>query len=296
MKNKITILTPTYNREYILSKAYNSLLNQTNNHFSWLIIDDGSTDNTFELVQKMIKENKIKIKYLKKENGGKHTALNYGISKINSDYLLILDSDDELSDNAIELMYKYIDKYDNDNKIAAISFLKGYDKDNAVEKKVFKNETISNNIDFRYNQGYLKDMAELYKTKILKKYPFPEYFEEKFISECIVWNKIALDYKTVYVNDIIYFCNYLNDGLSKNWLKQVINSPNGARDNALFFMNKKFKLLIRLKNCIEYGVFSFIAKKKIIKESKMKIISFISYPFCFVIAYILKNKYKIKNM
>ena len=118
----ITILTPTFNRDYILKKAYNSLLNQNNKKFEWLIIDDGSTDKTKELVNKFKSENKIKIRYFYKKNGGKHTALNFGINKAKGDLILILDSDDYLRKDAVELVYKYWDKYKDNDKLCGITF------------------------------------------------------------------------------------------------------------------------------------------------------------------------------
>src|SRR5574344_324976 len=103
----ITVFTPTYNRAHLLCNAYNSLLRQTNKDFEWLIIDDGSTDNTKEIIHKYIDDNKIKIRYYKKNNGGKHTAINYGIKRAKGELTIILDSDDELVNNAIELINKY---------------------------------------------------------------------------------------------------------------------------------------------------------------------------------------------
>jgi len=102
----ITILTPTYNRKHTLRRAYDSLINQTNKDFEWLVIDDGSKDDTKELIDEFISENKITIKYFFKENGGKHTALNFGTNKAKGELVLILDSDDYLSNDAIELVKK----------------------------------------------------------------------------------------------------------------------------------------------------------------------------------------------
>lgn len=293
-KHSITILTPTYNRVHTLNKLYESLCKQTNKNFEWMVIDDGSNDNTEELILKFIEQNKIKIKYFKKKNGGKHTAINFGLKNIKSEYVFILDSDDFLSNDAIQIMNDYILKYQDNKGIACFSFLKAYTDKTIVGKKHYNNETISNNIDFRYNQGYLGDMAELFKTSILKKYPFPEFAGEKFLSECYVWNNIALKYNTVYINKIIYYCEYLDDGLSKGWFKQVVNSPKGARLNSMLFMNKKFIFKIRLKNCIEYGVFSFLSNSRIMSESKMKFFSIVFYIPCFIISLYLKKKYKEK--
>lgn len=258
----ITVLTPTYNRAYILDKAYKSLLDQQDKNFEWLIVDDGSSDNTEELVKKFIKEKKINIRYIKKENGGKHTALNEGIKKSKGEYLIILDSDDTLSSNAISLINKYSLKYKNNDKICGFSFLKCFPNNEKIGRKMDDVEIISNHIDYRYNKNMYGDMAEVFRTEILKKYVFPVYKNEKFLSEAIVWNKIAFKYDTVYINEPLYYADYLDDGLSKNFFKLVYNNPFGAMENSNVFMNKKFKLKIRIKNAILYNGYKLRAKKK----------------------------------
>lgn len=277
----ITILTPTYNRGYILSKAYQSLLQQTNKNFEWLIIDDGSVDNTKELINGFIEENKINIRYFLKKNGGKHTAVNEGVKLAKGYYTIILDSDDFLTDDAIEKINYYWEKYNNNKKIACLSFLKIYSDKRSVSKPYIGTEVISNDIDFKYNKGITGDMSEVYRTSILKKYPFPVFDDERFLSEAIVWNKIAFKYDTVFINKGIYVCEYLEDGLSYSCLKLRYNNPIGALENAKLFMNYRFKLLIRLKNAILYDGFSLIAKRQfgyIVRESNHKFLSILFYP------------------
>ena len=277
----ITILTPTYNRGYIIDKAYKSLLNQSDNDFEWLIIDDGSTDNTEKLVKNFIIEDKITVRYYKKKNGGKHTALNFGFDKANGNYILILDSDDFLTKDAIQTVKQYIKKYGKNKKIACLSFLRIYDNGKTIGKVYSEDEVISNYIDFKHNKGHLGDMAEVYKTDVLKKYSFPIFNDEKFLSEAIVWNKIALDYDTVFINKGIYVCEYLGDGLSKNILINRIKSPIGAYENALVFMNPMFNFLIRLKNSIIYTGFYLMAYKSnkgILNNVPSKFLVIIMYP------------------
>lgn len=291
----ITILTPTYNRAYTLKNAYESLIRQTNKEFEWVIVDDGSIDNTKDLVNDFIKEGIIKIKYFQKKNGGKHTALNYGIKKINSKYVLILDSDDYLKDNCVELVLKTWEKYDKDKSIGCLSFLRVFPNDETIGKKYTENEIISNHIDFRFNKSLLGDMCEVFRSSVLKKYPFPVFEGEKFLSEAIVWNRIAFVYNTVYVNKPIYVTDYLEDGLSKNSLRVRYNSPNGASLNANMFLDPRFKLSIRLKNALLYDGFSIISGKKfvsIIKESNNKFLALLFFPLGIVFYMWLKIKFR----
>lgn len=289
----ITILTPTCNREKYLNKAYNSLLKQTEKNFEWLVIDDGSTDNTKKYITKIQKEKKINIRYIFKKNGGKHTALNLGTKEAKGELILILDSDDYLDEKAVENINKYWNKYKSEEKICGLTFLKKLD--NPMYKENTFKECISNMNDFKYNQGNLADMCEVMSTEILKKYPYPIFEGENFLSEAIVTGEISKKYNLAYIPIVIYYAEYLNDGLSKNWLKLVVNNPQGARANSLMFMSKEYKLSIRLKNCLTFGVYSCIANKSILKDTKMKIISFLTILPCFILAKMLKKKYGVKN-
>lgn len=259
----LAILTPTFNRAYTISKVYESLKKQTNSNFVWYIVDDGSSDNTKDIVNSFIENNDVVIHYFYKDNGGRHTAINYGVERINEEYILILDSDDELLDNAVEVVLSKWEKYQDNSYVGCLSFLKVFPNKSVIGKKYKEDEVVSNHIDFRYNKGLLGDMCEVWRSSVLKKYPFPVFGNEKFLSEAIIWNKIAFDYDTVYINEPIYVADYLEDGLSKNSLNVRYNNPVGALENANVFLNKRFKISIRVKNAILYDGFSFIDKRKI---------------------------------
>lgn len=291
----ISIITPSYNRAYKLNDAYESLKKQSCKDFEWIIVDDGSSDNTKEIVNEFIKENKIKIIYKYKKNGGKHTAVNEGVKLSNGKYVLILDSDDTLLENAIELIKQYWNKYDDNKKIACLSFIKIFPNNKTIGKEYNEKEIVSNHIDFRYNKDLLGDMCEVFKTEILKKYPFPIFKGERFLSEAIIWNTIAFDYDTAYINKPIYVADYLDDGLSKNFFKLVYKNPNGARLNSNMFLNKKFKLKIRLKNAILYDGYSIVSKiklKNIIGESNNKLLSLLFLVPGYIYYHFLKYKNK----
>lgn len=261
----ITVFTPTFNREKLLNQLYNSLLNQTFKDFEWLIVDDGSTDNTKELIEKFISENKICIRYFYKENGGKHRAINKGIDTAEGNLFIIVDSDDYLTYDALETINEY-EKKINSNDIAGVCGLKGKNKEALIGTTFEGSEIDIYNYD-RKKYKISGDKAEAYYTQILKKYKFPEYDGEKFINEALVWNKIALDgYKLKYFNKIIYLCDYLDDGLTKNIDKILENNPIGFKEyiNQLLMINKK--------NLFE----------------KIKLVSFYQK--------ILKNKYTKKEM
>lgn len=260
MRELITVLTPTYNRGHLLEKCYISLINQTSKEFIWLIIDDGSTDNTFSIVQKWITENKIKIRYEYKTNGGKHTALNYAFEMLDTDLTFIVDSDDVLSSDAISTIQNDWNTYGN-NSLSGISYLRGYSFKRVIGTEFPQSYFIYNDIDIHYKKHVTGDKAEIWRTDILKKYRFPEYHNEKFQGENFIWWQIALEYDMLYVNKIIYITEYLEGGLTKSGKKLRINCPLGGMDNSKIGFNNRFPLKERLKRGILYNCYRFFSKR-----------------------------------
>lgn len=256
----VTILTPTYNRAKELSKLYNSLTKQTNMHFKWLVIDDGSCDNTPIIINEWLKEGNIKIQYIKKENSGKHKAINYAMDYINTELVFIVDSDDYLTNNAIDIIYKYHEKYKNNKELCGYSFLRKLPNGEINNKEFLRDEMIGSYIDVRINGNIGGDKAEVWYTKCLKEYPFPEFENEKFLGEDIVWIDMALKYKMVHINKAIYIGDYLEEGLTNNRRKNNIKSPNGCVERAKRLMYRQCNLKTRIKGALQYNIYSRFAK------------------------------------
>lgn len=269
----ITILTPTYNRGYILEELYKSLELQTQKNFEWFIVDDGSTDNTKHIVEDIKRKSNIKITYVYQENGGKHRALNNGISKIESEMIFVVDSDDKLTNDAIEKINNYYEKYKDNKKICGFSFLKAFSNGEIVGDKYRQDEYISDYINCRLNENITRDKAEVYFTKCLKENPFLEVPNENFLFEDYVWIKIAEKYQTIYINEVIYICEYLEDGLTKNINVKKLSSPLGMSKRGLVMCSKKCKFIIRIKGImmyISYGIMGGISIKQLYKECSYK--------------------------
>ena len=212
----ITIMTPTYNRAYILPEVYESLKKQTCFDFEWIIVDDGSSDDTENLVGSWLKEeNPFSILYEKQPNGGKHRAVNRGVQMAKYDYFLILDSDDQLTKNAVELIHSWIDQIKDLEGFAGVAGLKG--SETAAVGGTPKAPYIDATNQERQKYGLMGDKAEIYKTEIMRKYPFPEFPGENFIRENAAWDRISLDgLKLRWFSKVIYLCEYLADGLTQN--------------------------------------------------------------------------------
>lgn len=251
----ITIFTPVYNRAYIIEKLYFSLLRQTNYNFEWLIVDDGSTDNIEQYIHKWIKNTKnFEIRFYHQENGGKHRAINYGVSLTKNDAFFIVDSDDYLENNTIEIISKYWNTIPTNDKFAGIAGLKKYDNGDIIGGTPhFKNFIDVTNLE-RKSFGLDGDKAEVYKTELLRKFPFPEYKNERFITEAIIWDKIAYEgYKIRWLNKSFMICNYLQDGLTAKGKQLFIENPKGW---AHYICTKKdYRILAKedyLKQCYDY--------------------------------------------
>ena len=212
----ITIMTPTYNRAYILKEAYNSLKRQSSFEFEWIVVDDGSTDETEEIVRRWVEEEKnFSIVYEKQKNGGKHRAVNKGVSLAKYDYFLILDSDDRLTKNAVTLIHTWIAEITDLNGFAGVAGLRG-NINTVIEETHQKKYIDATNLE-RQKFNIFVEQAEVYKTEILRKYPFPEFDGENFIRESAVWDRIAKDgWKLRWHNEIVYLWDYIEDGLTKN--------------------------------------------------------------------------------
>lgn len=291
----IAILTPTYNRGYILHRLFDSLLKQTDFDFKWYIIDDGSTDDTEEKC-KGFKNDKFEIVYIKKVNGGKHTALNTGIKTISEELTLIVDSDDYLEKDAVKTIVKDWDAYKNREDVAGLCYYKMYENGSVVGQKYPSDTVIVDTYtNLRVNRNIRGDKAEVYRTEVLMKYPFPEFQGEKFLSEAIVWNAIGRDgFNLAFIGKGIYFCEYLPDGLSAAGKKNQLQNPFGTMEHAKSFLYKSVKFKLRIKYMLLYTATRPFAKTSIKKACKELDGYKTCYLICLFPGLLLSRYWKIK--
>lgn len=253
---KITVCTPTYNRGYLLDKLYNSLKIQKFKDFEWLIVNDGSTDNTEEIVNKYINENKININYINKKNGGKHTALNIGIDNARGELFWIVDSDDFIVENALETIWSWWQQIDNKKEFAGVSGLRGHNNKSVIGSYTDDEYLDADYLEYRYKYKIKGDKAEVYRTDILRMNKFPEFKGEKYVTEATVWNRIANQgYKIRWYNKIIYICEYLQGGLTNTSDANIIKSWNGT---TLYYKEIINNNKIPIKEKILYAIRSYL--------------------------------------
>lgn len=256
----MTIITPTYNRVDNLPALYQSLLAQTSKEFDWLVIDDGSTDDTRMVVERFCAEKAIPIHYIYKENGGKHSALNVAFRVVRTELLLVVDSDDILTPNAVEIIHQDWLSV-RDKNLCGISYLRGYSETEIIGDVHPQDHAIDNFINLRYNKGISGDKAEVWKTDCLRDFQFPEYPGERFISESVAWIYLAKKWDMLMVNKIIYITEYLEGGLSMTGRKLRFQCPNLMAYGSLMTMSKEFSTKIRIKETLLYIVYSKFGKK-----------------------------------
>lgn len=278
---KFTVFTPTFNRKELLEKLYKSLQKQTFKDFEWLIVDDGSTDGTKEKVEEFLSEKKLEIKYYFKENGGKQRAYNFATEKANGELFICLDSDDEYVENGLETILKYWKKYDKNTDIAGMGYLSTYPNGEIIGSNFPEKEMISTQFEIYNKYGVKGDKGLMFRTEIIKKYKFPVFEDEKFITEAVVYNRICEKYKMVYVNEKIEIKEYQEDGLTAKYNNLLLRNPKGQAlyHNEINSQKLTFKQKI-LNNAVYYKFCKVAGYKfgKIFKESKNKLFLIFAIP------------------
>lgn len=260
--NCLTILTPSYNRAAHLPKLYESLKKQTSQRFEWMLVDDGSNDRTERLAEEWKEEGQVFFRYIRKENGGKHTALNVGLAEITSELTFIVDSDDWLPENAVEIILRCHERYKNCQGVCGYSFLRCY-PDGTVNDALFsQNEQIDTYVNVRINGHIAGDKAEVFVTDILKQYPFPEFPNEKFLPEDLIWVKMSGPWKMVHINECIYISEYLEGGLTRSGRKMKLHSPRGMMARSIAYLeDPAVNFRTKLKMALLYNVYYREAKR-----------------------------------
>jgi glycosyltransferase involved in cell wall biosynthesis len=288
----LSIVTPAYNRGHLLQRCCNSLTAQTDTDFEWIIIDDGSTDDT-EAVVKSFPETYFPVTYVKKENGGKHTALNASHWYIHGRYVLILDSDDMLTPDAVERVRAQWDRYADNEDVGIVTFLKGCspDEPNCIVRDW---NTPVDILSYERIPVKSTDCCEVIRAELFRKFPFPVFTGEKFVAECALWNRVAQTHKCVYINRVIYICEYLEDGLTSAGRAMRIKNPNGGMFTSNLRMVRKNSFKMRVKYGMLYTCYGFFAKKTVREMKKdccAKALMYMCLPFGWALYIMWKKRY-----
>lgn len=295
---KFSILTATYNRAKYLGKLYDSIVDNIDENYEieWLIMDDGSTDNTEEVCKSFVSKKNLVVKYHKQENQGKMQAINNLAEYVSGELWIECDSDDYFEKNSFQTIKYYYEKNKEQQDIYAFAFLK-YDQNKKNMGQNFKKEKTTM-FDLYFKEGENGEKALVFVADIRKKYHYELEHGEKFVTEARMYHKMDKDYKVICINKCIMICEYYEDGYSKNTKKEFLSNPFGYY---MFFKeileNMDMKGVLLKKRI--YSIKHLILFSEIIKVNvKISNMSGILNKVLFLIMYIpgkIKSKCYLKN-
>ncbi|WP_285269949.1 glycosyltransferase family 2 protein [Kaistella rhinocerotis] len=271
----LTIFTPTYNRAHLLPRLYESLKNQTSNDFMWLIIDDGSIDNTEEVVAGFKAENRVEIEYIRQENQGMHGAHNTAYANITTELNTCIDSDDLMPHNAVQLI---LEKWSAVTDKHLYAGLVGLDADlhgNLLGTAFTTHTTTLENFYLRGGRG---DKKLVYRTEVMQQYPpYPLFEGEKYVGLGYKYLLADQDYELITLNEVLVWVDYQQGGSSNNMFRQYYNNPKGfafIRKQGMVLSKSRKRRYIEAVHYVASSILSFNAR--FISESPKKVLTLLA--------------------
>ena len=283
---KLSILTATYNRANFLPKLYESIKENLKYNITpeWIIVDDGSIDDTKNIVQSFIDENKVIIKYLYQKNSGKMAAINEAVKMATGDLMVDCDSDDYFVNNSFEIIEKNAEKILNNEKFYGLVFLKREENGKISGKEFKQKEYITTMFDLYFKEDIGGEKILVYNSKIRKMYSHQLEHNEKFITEARMYHKMDEKYKLIAINEVIEQGSYIEDGYTKNINKTFKSNPYGYYMYFKELLEKNMngvKFSKRLYVIKHYILFSHLTENKfnanVIKDVLNKFLYIILY-------------------
>jgi glycosyltransferase involved in cell wall biosynthesis len=295
-KPTLTVFTPTYNRAHTLGRTYESLCHQTCKDFEWLIIDDGSTDNTRELVKDwMIVDNGFGIQYAYKENGGLHTGYNKAIELMDTELCVCIDSDDFMPDNAVEkIIETWRSKASND--VAGIIGL-DYLLDGTPLGSSFPEIEKCHYYNLCFCYHHTEDVKFVTRTDMLKEVaPQPTYNGEKNFNPTYMYDQLDLQYEWILLNENICIVDYQQDGMANGIYKQYLNSPNSFAARRIQNFRIPAPLTFYIKQYIHLASSAIISNNySWLMKAPYPLFSLFALPFGFILSLYIKYRADIKK-
>lgn len=288
----LTVFTPAYNRGYTLSRTYESMKQQKNTDFIWLIVDDGSSDNTAELVRQwQAEKNDFEIRYVYKENGGMHTAHNVAYALIDTELNTCVDSDDALAPDAVQIIYDAWQRV-KDQGYAGLLALDAEFGGKLIGKG-FPEGLTSTTLGDYYRNGGSGDKKLILRTDVVRQYPpYPTFEGERFVPLGSMYTMIDRDYELSVLDEVVCLVEYMPDSSTNNMIRQYYRNPNGFRYGRLVTLTEKSTLKRRLMVYVHYAAESILAGKPIVKDAPDKLLGLLSVPFGAALAMYIRHRCK----
>jgi glycosyltransferase involved in cell wall biosynthesis len=259
----VTVLTPTFNRAHTLARLYESLLAQSFRDFEWVIVDDGSDDGTSALVESWTTEGDIDVQYRSQQNSGKHVAVNRGVDLARGEFTTIIDSDDYFLPNALGALVDHWNRIPSAEraKFSGVVGLCAYDDGRIIGDRFPRDPLDCDSVELTYVYGVTGDKHSMLRTEALRQFPFP--FEEirGYVTEALVWNRMAFEFRERHVNEVVKVVEYRPGGISGQALELLIRTAPATRQ---FFLEEarlphRLKRARRLRSHANYSRFSLHA-------------------------------------
>jgi len=259
----ISVLTPTYNRARTLPRLCESLSAQGFRDFEWLVVDDGSTDDTTSVLEALSESASFPIRTMRTPNGGKHRALNQGIPEAHGDWVYIVDSDDYLPVNALERIASLLPEAASQPGCCGLIGLRGDTKGGVISSGLPAEPRFQTIVELSFQRHVTGDKALIFRKDSLLRFPFPEFEGEKFLTESVVWYRMGKEgLSLLVVDEVLYECEYQDSGLSDKSLELRIRNPKG---NLLYYseqLDLDLPFPYKLRPAINYMRFSLIGGTK----------------------------------
>lgn len=283
----ITIFTPTYNRGYILPKLYDSLCQQTSQDFEWILVDDGSSDNTEVLAKQWLDEHIINMRYIRQENAGKPIAHNRGVDEAKGNLFVCVDSDDYLIESAVAEIREVWEKENKTNRTGILAF-RGYPNGKELTRLDDHSVVESTLRDAYKKHGLHCDTMLIFKTDVIKRFHFVVAEGEKFIPETYIYNQIDEVGKLYIYRKALYMCDYQEDGMTANVAKNLYNNYKSY----VIYINSRLRgnesIVEKLKDTIRYEAIMIAHRENgIIRQAV--------YPWLAVIGWLPANIWALKR-
>ncbi|WP_440996102.1 glycosyltransferase family 2 protein [Arhodomonas sp. SL1] len=258
-----SVLIPSYNRARLLERALESLAVQTERDFEVIIIDDGSRDDTQSVIRRWRERGEFPISDHCQENGGKHAAHNAGLDLLRGELTIILNSDDCMTRDGLAILRRHWESIPLPQRAdyAGVEGLCAFLADGRIAGDRYPADILdSDYITLRLRYGLRGDKACAARTTILKRYPYPVFSGERHMRPSLLWKRVAHEYRTRYVNEVVQLKEYLPDGLSANPFRRRMANPRGYR----FYYREDTdhhqpRWRGRLESCVKYSRYSFHA-------------------------------------
>lgn len=283
------VITTTFNRGYCIHQVYNSLLTQDSKDFMWLIIDDGSTDNTKDIINRFISEGKIEIKYIWQQNKGMHCARNLAYDNIKTEINLIIDSDDWMADGSVK---KIIDFWNANKKenIAGIISLNADPNGKILGGKLPENINTLTVTDMHDKLKMKGDKKLIYRSDLSVRYPYPEFEGEKYFPASYKFRLLDLDYKMLAFNEVVCNVDFNENSATFGRISQYKTCAKGFAfyRNEMIRISKNPQFIIR--ETIHYIANSILAgNKNFLQDSAKRFYTILLLPVGFTFYHFLKN-------